>query len=81
MGIDADESMAVFSARDGVDTVRAGDGVIYHQRLSAQRTKSDRGNACPSHDDGPQLADDTGVARAHAQTRPLRPISRFDADL
>jgi uncharacterized protein (DUF1697 family) len=40
MGIDADEAMAVFSPRDGVDTVWAGDGVIYSQRLSAQRTKS-----------------------------------------
>jgi uncharacterized protein (DUF1697 family) len=40
MGIDADEAMAVFSPREGVDKVWPGDGVIYHQRLSAQRTKS-----------------------------------------
>jgi uncharacterized protein (DUF1697 family) len=40
MGIDADEAMAVFRPRDGVDQVWAGDGVIYSQRLSAQRTKS-----------------------------------------
>jgi uncharacterized protein (DUF1697 family) len=40
MGIEADESMAVFNPRDGVDTVWPGDGVIYHQRVSAQRTKS-----------------------------------------
>jgi uncharacterized protein (DUF1697 family) len=40
MGIDADEAMAVFSPRDGVDTVWPGDGVIYSQRLSAERTKS-----------------------------------------
>jgi uncharacterized protein (DUF1697 family) len=40
MGIDAAEAMAVFSPRDGVDTVWPGDGVIYSQRLSAQRTKS-----------------------------------------
>jgi len=40
LGVDADESMAVFSPRDGVDTVTPGDGVIYSQRLSAQRTKS-----------------------------------------
>ena len=40
MGIDANEAMAVFSPRDGVDKVWPGDGVIYHQRLSAQRTKS-----------------------------------------
>jgi uncharacterized protein (DUF1697 family) len=40
MGIDAAEAMAVFSPRDGVDKVWPGEGVIYHQRLSAQRTKS-----------------------------------------
>ena len=40
MGIEADAAMAVFSPRDGVDTVWPGDGVIYSQRLSAQRTKS-----------------------------------------
>ena len=40
MGIDADEAMAVFSPRDGVDQVWPGDGVIYSQRLSAERTKS-----------------------------------------
>lgn len=40
MGIDADEAMAVFSPRDGVDKVWPGDGVIYSQRLSAERTKS-----------------------------------------
>jgi uncharacterized protein (DUF1697 family) len=43
MGIKADEAMAVFSPRDGVDKVWPGDGVIYHQRLSAQRTKSRMG--------------------------------------
>ncbi len=40
MGIDADEAMKVFSPREGVDKVWPGDGVIYHQRLSAERTKS-----------------------------------------
>jgi uncharacterized protein (DUF1697 family) len=40
MGIDVDEAMAVFSPRDGVDKVWPGDGVIYSQRLSAERTKS-----------------------------------------
>ena len=40
MGIDADEAMTVFNPREGVDTVWPGDGVIYSQRLSAQRTKS-----------------------------------------
>jgi uncharacterized protein (DUF1697 family) len=40
MGIDSAEAMSVFSPREGVDTVWPGDGVIYSQRLSAQRTKS-----------------------------------------
>ena len=40
MGIDADEAMAVFSPRDGVDKVWPGKGVIYSQRLSVERTKS-----------------------------------------
>ncbi len=38
--IDAAEAMPVFSPREGVDEVWPGDGVIYAQRLSAQRTKS-----------------------------------------
>jgi len=40
IGIDAAEAMQVFDPRPGVDTVWAGNGVIYSQRLSAQRTKS-----------------------------------------
>jgi uncharacterized protein (DUF1697 family) len=40
MGVDADEAMAVFSPREGVDKVWPGKGVIYSRRLSAQRTKS-----------------------------------------
>ena len=40
MGIDAEEGMTVFNPRDGVDTVTAGEGVIYSQRLSARRTES-----------------------------------------
>jgi uncharacterized protein (DUF1697 family) len=40
MGVDADETMAVFSPREGVDKVWPGKGVIYSQRLSAERTKS-----------------------------------------
>jgi uncharacterized protein (DUF1697 family) len=40
MGIDAAEAMGVFDPREGVDTVWPGDGAIYSQRLSAQRTKS-----------------------------------------
>ena len=40
MGIDAAEALAAFKPREGVDNVWLGDGVIYSQRLSAQRTKS-----------------------------------------
>lgn len=40
MGITAAEAMEVFKPREGVDAVWAGDGVIYSQRLSAERTKS-----------------------------------------
>jgi len=40
MGIEAHEAMKAFDPREGVDTVWAGDGVIYSQRLSAERTKS-----------------------------------------
>ncbi len=40
MGIDSAQAMPVFDPREGVDNVWLGDGVIYSQRLSAQRTKS-----------------------------------------
>lgn len=38
--IDAREALAAFSPREGVDTVTAGEGVIYSARLSARRTQS-----------------------------------------
>lgn len=40
MGIDAAQAMPVFNPREGVDKIWPGEGVIYSQRLSAQRTKS-----------------------------------------
>jgi uncharacterized protein (DUF1697 family) len=40
MGIDANEAMAVFDPREGVDKIWPGDGVIYSQRLGTERTKS-----------------------------------------
>ena len=40
MGINAAEAIEVFDPRPGVDSVWPGDGVIYSQRLSAERTKS-----------------------------------------
>ena len=38
--IDATQAMPAFSPREGVDSVWPGDGLIYSQRLSAERTKS-----------------------------------------
>ena len=40
MGISSAETMDIFDPREGVDAVWPGDGVIYSQRLSAERTKS-----------------------------------------
>ena len=40
MGIEAATAMDAFDPRPGVDRVWPGDGVVYSQRLSAQRTKS-----------------------------------------
>ena len=40
MGIDSAQAIQVFDPREGVDKVWPGNGVIYSQRLSSQRTKS-----------------------------------------
>src|SRR3569623_881409 len=40
MGITVANAMPVFSPRDGVDVIWPGKGVIYSQRLRAERTKS-----------------------------------------
>jgi uncharacterized protein (DUF1697 family) len=40
MGMDARQVMKVFDPREGVDKVWPGEGVIYSQRLSSQRTQS-----------------------------------------
>jgi uncharacterized protein (DUF1697 family) len=40
MGIDAASVMPLFNPREGVDKVWPGDGVVYSQRLSSQRTRS-----------------------------------------
>lgn len=39
-GISVSEAMPVFNPREGVDKVWPGKGVVYSQRLSAERTKS-----------------------------------------
>jgi uncharacterized protein (DUF1697 family) len=40
IGIDAAHAMPVFDPREGVDKVWPGDGVVYSERLSSERTKS-----------------------------------------
>ncbi|MGH7241114.1 MAG: DUF1697 domain-containing protein, partial [Candidatus Saccharimonadales bacterium] len=40
LGITVAEALKVFSPKEGVDTIWAGDGVVYSQRLSARRTES-----------------------------------------
>lgn len=40
MDIDTAQAMSVFNPKEGVDQLWPGKGVIYHQRLSALRTKS-----------------------------------------
>ncbi|MCO8276794.1 DUF1697 domain-containing protein [Actinoplanes sp. TRM 88003] len=40
IGVDVAEAMPIFNPREGVDRVWPGRGVVYSERLSAQRTKS-----------------------------------------
>jgi uncharacterized protein (DUF1697 family) len=40
MGVEPAEVMPIFHPREGVDRVWPGNGVVYSERLSAQRTKS-----------------------------------------
>lgn len=40
MGVKVSDAVKAFDPREGVDQLWAGKGVIYHQRLSAQRTKT-----------------------------------------
>ena len=48
MDVDSEEAMAVFDPREGVDRVWPGTGVIYSERLSAERTKSRLGKIAAS---------------------------------
>ena len=48
MDVDAAAAMTAFSPKEGIDAVWQGDGVIYSQRLSAQRTKSRLGRIASS---------------------------------
>jgi uncharacterized protein (DUF1697 family) len=48
IGIEAAEAMPIFNPREGVDRVWPGNGVVYSERLSAQRTKSRLGSIVTS---------------------------------
>jgi uncharacterized protein (DUF1697 family) len=48
IGIDAETALKAFDPRPGVDRVWPGDGVIYSQRLAAERTKSRLGKIAGS---------------------------------
>lgn len=48
--IDSAQAIRVFNPREGVDQVWQGDGVIYSQRLSAERTKSRLGKITAAPD-------------------------------
>jgi uncharacterized protein (DUF1697 family) len=40
MGVSTEEALKVFSPKEGIDRIWPGNGVIYSERLSAERTKS-----------------------------------------
>ena len=48
IGITAAKAMTAFNPREGVDTIWPGRGVIYFQRLSAERTRSRLGSMMAS---------------------------------
>jgi uncharacterized protein (DUF1697 family) len=48
MDIGAAEALSIFVPREGVDTIWPGEGVIYSQRLGAERTKSRLGRIAAS---------------------------------
>jgi uncharacterized protein (DUF1697 family) len=48
MDISVAETMSIFNPREGVDKVWPGDGVVYSQRLSVERTKSRLGKIVAS---------------------------------
>ncbi|MBI1256868.1 MAG: DUF1697 domain-containing protein [Chloroflexi bacterium] len=75
MGIDADQAMPVFNPREGVDKVWPGEGVIYSQRLSAQRTKSQLGKIV-----GTPAYQSMTIRNWNTTTKLLELISKIDAD-
>jgi uncharacterized protein (DUF1697 family) len=75
IGIDAAEALQVFDPRPGVDTVWPGDGVIYSQRLGAQRTKSRLGKIV-----GTPAYKSMTIRSWSTTMRLLEMLERMDAD-
>ena len=76
IGIDAAEAMQVFDPKPGVDTVWAGNGVIYSQRLSAQRTKSRLGKIV-----GTPAYKSMTIRNWNTTTKLLELLERMESDL
>lgn len=75
MGIDVAEAMRVFDPREGVDKVWKGDGVIYSQRLSSQRTKSRLGKIV-----GTPAYKSMTIRSWNTTTKLLELLRKIDAD-
>jgi uncharacterized protein (DUF1697 family) len=75
IGVDSTEAMPVFSPREGVDQVWSGDGVIYSQRLSAERTKSRLGKIV-----GTPTYQSMTIRNWNTTTKLLEILRKIDAD-
>jgi uncharacterized protein (DUF1697 family) len=75
IGVDAAQAMAVFDPREEVDKVWPGDGVIYSQRLSAQRTKSRLGKIV-----GTPIYKSMTIRSWNTTTKLLEIVRKIDAD-
>ena len=75
MGIDVARAMPVFDPREGVDSVWPGDGVIYSQRLSSERTKSRLGKIV-----GTAAYQSMTIRSWNTTTKLLELLRKIDAD-
>jgi uncharacterized protein (DUF1697 family) len=75
MGIDSAQALPVFNPREGVDQVWPGDGVIYSQRLSSERTKSRLGKIV-----GTSAYQSMTIRNWNTTTKLLELLRRMDAD-
>src|SRR5260221_2623623 len=75
MGIDSAQAMSVFVPREGVDKIWSGDGEIYSQRLSSQRTKSRLGKIV-----GTPVYQFMTIRNWNSTTNLLEILRKIDAD-